>query len=248
MLSLCAQDASGCRGHSLAKVFIASQAPARLCYGKIRRLSPEPGPIHCRANEVPAGRPGRPSARTCRTPRAGAGVQTPVTLPVVASSAANMGFGLVLLLVRDFRVSDALVALSARGARRAAREQGAGSREQGAGSREQGAGAGRRSRLRTVRRSSFPPRNRRELGERLTLAQVCQDQQGLPPRVQLPPARPGRRPVTADDPGHRAEGPGRQRQRGTVESMEAPRGGEADLADRLTNQRLLWSQQRHAAQ
>jgi len=93
-------------------------------------------------------------------------------------------------------------------------------------------------------RGRADPETGRELGERLTLAQVRQDQQGLPPRVQLPPARPARRPVTADGPGHIAEVPGLQRKRGTVESMEGP-GGEADLVDCLNYQGLLWSQQQH---
>jgi len=74
-------------------------------------------------------------------------------------------------------------------------------------------------------------KHRRELGERLALMQVDQDQvdqdqEGLLPGVQLPP-RADQDPVPADDDaGHKGEGPGRQRQRGTVNSMEAP-GGES---------------------
>ena len=62
----------------------------------------------------------------------------------------------------------------------------------------------------------------RELGERLAFAQVGQDQKRLLPGVQLPPARPDRDAVAADDAGHEGEGPGRQRQRGTVEKHGSP--------------------------
>ena len=53
--------------------------------------------------------------------------------------------------------------------------------------------------------------------------QVGQDQQGLPGRIQLPPPRPNRLQVPADQRDGEVEGPGRQRQRGTVEkSMRKP--------------------------
>ena len=42
-----------------------------------------------------------------------------------------------------------------------------------------------------------------DLSERLALAQVDGGQQGLLPGVQLPPGRPDRNPVPADDPGQR---------------------------------------------
>ena len=74
-----------------------------------------------------------------------------------------------------------------------------------------------------------PPRRRgpdlepgRDLGERLSLAQVDQHEQGLPPGVQLPPGRADHGAVAADDAGHEGEGPGRQRQRGTVEKHGSP--------------------------
>ncbi len=89
------------------------------------------------------------------------------------------------------------------------------------------------------------PASREGFGECLAFAQVDEHEQGLLPGVQLPPPRPGRRPVTADDPGRVSEGPGRQRQRGAVKSMEAPGGSEAFLVDRLTYQGLLWSRQSH---
>ena len=48
------------------------------------------------------------------------------------------------------------------------------------------------------------PEPGRDLGERLALAQVDEDQQGLLPGVQLPPGRPDRDLVPADDPGQRS--------------------------------------------
>jgi hypothetical protein len=81
---------------------------------------------------------------------------------------------------------------------------------------------------------SSQPESGGQLGERLAFMQVGEDEKRPPPGIQLPPPRPNRLPVAADDPGHEGEGPGRQRQRGTVESMEAPGSGEAFLADRLT--------------
>jgi len=66
------------------------------------------------------------------------------------------------------------------------------------------------------------PEPRRDLGERLALAQVDQDQQGLPAGVQRPPGRPDGGAVAADDPGHEGEGLARQRQRGTVEKHGSP--------------------------
>jgi endonuclease/exonuclease/phosphatase family metal-dependent hydrolase len=80
----------------------------------------------------------------------------------------------------------------------------------------------------------------RQLGERLALAQVSQDQQGLLAGVQLPPARPDRRAVTADEAGHESQGPGRQRQRGTVKQHQSPWWCEAFLVDRLTYQESLF--------
>jgi hypothetical protein len=55
------------------------------------------------------------------------------------------------------------------------------------------------------------PEPGRELGECLALAQVGEYQQDLLARVQLPPPRPDRLAVPADDPGDIAEGLGRQR-------------------------------------
>jgi hypothetical protein len=66
------------------------------------------------------------------------------------------------------------------------------------------------------------PEPGREVGERLALVQVRQDQQGLPGGVQLPPQRADRRAVAADDPGYIGEGLARQRQRGTVEKHGSP--------------------------
>ena len=61
-----------------------------------------------------------------------------------------------------------------------------------------------------------------QMGECLAFAQVGQDQERLLARVQLPPGRPDRSPVAADDPGGEGEGLGRQRQRGTVENHGSP--------------------------
>jgi hypothetical protein len=44
-----------------------------------------------------------------------------------------------------------------------------------------------------------------QFGERLAFTQAGEDQQGLLPGTQLPPARPDRGPVAADDPGHEGE-------------------------------------------
>ena len=65
-------------------------------------------------------------------------------------------------------------------------------------------------------------KSRRQFAERLALAQVGQDQQRLPARVQLPPARPDGLPVAPDDPGRIVKGPGRQRQRGRYKSNWSP--------------------------
>jgi hypothetical protein len=68
----------------------------------------------------------------------------------------------------------------------------------------------------------------RELVERVAFAQVGQDKHRLLTRAQLPPPRPDRLQVPADDPGGEVEGLRRQRQRGTVKQhVEAPGvGGE----------------------
>ncbi len=71
-------------------------------------------------------------------------------------------------------------------------------------------------------RGHTDPEPGRELGERLALAQVGQDQQSLPPGVQLPPQRPDRGPVAADDPGRVVEGLAGQPQRGTVGQHGSP--------------------------
>jgi hypothetical protein len=75
-----------------------------------------------------------------------------------------------------------------------------------------------------------------QVGERVAFPQTGEHQQGLRPGVQLPPARPDRGAVAADDPGHISEGPGRQRQRGTVEKHEALVRVELVLVDRLNYQ------------
>jgi hypothetical protein len=62
----------------------------------------------------------------------------------------------------------------------------------------------------------------RQLGERLALPQVGQDQQGLLAGVQLPPPRPDRLAVPPDDPGRIVQGLAGQRQRGTVEQHGSP--------------------------
>jgi hypothetical protein len=59
---------------------------------------------------------------------------------------------------------------------------------------------------------------------------VDQDQQGLPARIQLAPARADLRAVTADHPGHIGQGLGRQRQRSTVEKHGSPCVDDEDLA------------------
>ncbi len=48
-------------------------------------------------------------------------------------------------------------------------------------------------------RRDTDPEPGRELGERLAFPQVDQDEQGLLPGVQLPPARPDRLAVAADE-------------------------------------------------
>jgi hypothetical protein len=65
----------------------------------------------------------------------------------------------------------------------------------------------------------------RQLGERLALAQVDQDQQGLLPAVQLAPARADPGAVAADDAGQVGQRGTRQRQRGAVEKHQEPLGG-----------------------
>jgi hypothetical protein len=60
----------------------------------------------------------------------------------------------------------------------------------------------------------------RQYGERLALAQVSQDQQGLPTGIQLPPARPDPRMVAADQAGDIGQGLARQRQRSIVNSVK----------------------------
>ena len=62
----------------------------------------------------------------------------------------------------------------------------------------------------------------RQLGERLALAQVSKDEQGLLPRVQPAPARLDRLAVPADDPGRIVQGLAGQRQRGTIEQQWKP--------------------------
>ena len=62
----------------------------------------------------------------------------------------------------------------------------------------------------------------RQLGERLALAQVSQDEQGLLPGVQLPPPRPDGLQVAADDPRRVVEGLAGQRQPGTAEKHGSP--------------------------
>ena len=71
-------------------------------------------------------------------------------------------------------------------------------------------------------RRGADPEPGREPGERLAFAQVGQDQERLLAGIELPPARPDRRPVAADDPGHEGEGLAGQRQRGTVEKHGSP--------------------------
>jgi hypothetical protein len=58
---------------------------------------------------------------------------------------------------------------------------------------------------------------------------VDEDQQGLLPGVQLPPQRPDRGPVPADDPGGEGEGLARQRQRGTVEKHGKPLASDEEI-------------------
>ena len=101
----------------------------------------------------------------------------------------------------------------------------------------------------------IPPRGRGahskpgcKLGECLALAQVGQHQQRLPPRVELAPARPNLPAVTPDDPGGVSERLGRQRQRGRVESIEAPWWQKRILVDRFIYQGLHYVPSRHAAQ
>jgi hypothetical protein len=97
-------------------------------------------------------------------------------------------------------------------------------------------------------RGGADPEPGREAGERLAFPQVDQDKEGLLGGVQLPPARADRGTVAADDPGHEGEGPGRQRQRGTVERHRSPGESEAGLGRPPHLPGLLQSQQRHAAQ
>jgi hypothetical protein len=79
-------------------------------------------------------------------------------------------------------------------------------------------------------RGPADPEPGRELGERLALAQVRQYEQGLLAGAQLPPPRPDRLQVPADDPGRVVQRPGRQRQRGTVKQhKEAPGRGEGEF-------------------
>ena len=61
-----------------------------------------------------------------------------------------------------------------------------------------------------------------QAGERLAFAQASQDEQRLLAWVQLPPQRPDRLPVAADDSGGEGEGLAGQRQRGTVEKHQEP--------------------------
>ncbi len=72
-------------------------------------------------------------------------------------------------------------------------------------------------------RGPADPEPRRQLRERLALAQVCQDQERLLPRAQLPLARPDRLAVPPDAPGREAESLTGQRQRSTVEKHGSPR-------------------------
>src|SRR5215813_1480375 len=66
--------------------------------------------------------------------------------------------------------------------------------------------------------------------ERLAVAQVNQDQQGLPSGAEPAPARANLDAVAADDPGHIGQGLGRQRQRSTVEKHGSPCVDDEDLA------------------
>lgn len=72
-------------------------------------------------------------------------------------------------------------------------------------------------------RGPADPEPRRQFGERLALAQVGQHQQRLLPGLQLPPPRPDRFPVPADEPSHKGEGLAGQRQRSTVGKHGKPR-------------------------
>jgi hypothetical protein len=58
------------------------------------------------------------------------------------------------------------------------------------------------------RRGPADPEPGGEIVERLPFAQVGEDEQGLLARVELPPPRPDRLQVPADDPGGEVEGLG----------------------------------------
>jgi hypothetical protein len=96
-------------------------------------------------------------------------------------------------------------------------------------------------------RGRADPEPGRDLGERLALAQVDQHEQGLLARVQLPPDRPGRPAVPADDLGGEGEGLAGQRQRGTVKQHEEAPGELSWRGNRLSYQGLRRSQRQHAA-
>jgi hypothetical protein len=88
----------------------------------------------------------------------------------------------------------------------------------------------------------------RELGECLAFTQVGEHEQSLLPGVQLPPGRADRAAVTADEAGHEGQGPGRQRQRGTVEKQLEPLAAmKVVLVDCLIYRGLPRCQRCHAA-
>ena len=79
-----------------------------------------------------------------------------------------------------------------------------------------------------------------QFGERLAFTQAGEDQQGLLPGTQLPPARPDRGPVAADDPGHEGEGLTGQgsaaRQKSTATgSLTRPATGDSFVAIELVH-------------
>ena len=92
------------------------------------------------------------------------------------------------------------------------------------------------------------PEPGREVLERFAFSQVGEHEEGFLARVELPPPRPDRHAVPADDPGRVVEGLGRQRQRGAVEKhAEAPGGDESFLVDCLIYQGLRRARRRTAA-
>jgi hypothetical protein len=73
-------------------------------------------------------------------------------------------------------------------------------------------------------RGPADPEPGREVLERLAFAQVGEHEQSLLPGAELPPPRPDGLQVPADQPGRVVQGPGRQRQRGTVKQHVKPLG------------------------